>query len=76
MSVTLDSGVNAAIQQSMAMNQLAAQAALQVQLTKGVHEVVESSVMMLISSAGLTTYDGSGQLQTVQPTGQKLDVVG
>lgn len=76
MSVTLDSGVNAAVQQSMAMSQLAIQAALQVQLTKGVHEVLESAVMTLISSAGLTTYDGSGQLQTVQPTGQKVDVVG
>lgn len=76
MSVTLDAGVNGALGQSQAMSQIALQAALQVQLTKGVHEMQESAVMTLISSVGLTTYDRSGQLNSVQAVGQTVNAVG
>ena len=76
MSASLDSSVNSLVNQSMAMNQLAVQMAAQVQLAKDVHSMQESAVMTLISSAGLTTYDRSGALQTVEAVGQQVNAVG
>ena len=76
MSVSLDASVNGMVSQSMSMNQLAVQMAAQVKLAKSVHAMQESVVMTLISSAGLTTYDQSGAMQTVVPPGQKVNAVG
>ena len=76
MSVSLDASINSMVGQSMAMDQLAVQMAAQVKLAKNVHEMQESAVMTLISSAGLTTYDQSGALQTVAPSGLKVNAVG
>ena len=76
MSVSLDASVNSLVSQSMSMDQLAVQMAAQIKLAKSVHAVQESAVMTLISSAGLTTYDPSGALQTIVPPGQKVSAVG
>ena len=76
MSVSLDASVNSMVSQSMSMDQLAVQMAAQIKLAKSVHAVQESAVMTLISSAGLTTYDPSGALQTIVPPGQKVSAVG
>lgn len=76
MSVSLDSSVNSLVERSMAMNQLAVQTAAQVELAKDVHSMQENAIMTLISSVGLTTYDRSGSIQTVAPTGQQLNAIG
>ena len=73
MSVSLDSSVNAMVGQSQAMSQLAVQTAAQVKIAKDVYAMQENAVMTLISSAGLTTYDSSGAIQTVTPPGQQVN---
>ena len=74
MSVSLDSSVNALVGQSQAMAQSTLKASFGVQLLKSATEMQESAVMTLIDSAGLATYNSSGQMQISTPAGAHVQV--
>lgn len=75
MSISLDSGVNALVQQSMAMSQSQVQAAAEVKLLKSVTNTQEAAVLTLLNSAaGLQTYDASGAMQAVPAVGTQVNV--
>ena len=73
--ITMDASVNAMLGQSQAMSQVSVATIAQVKLAKGVNEMQKNAVMTLISSAGLSTYSASGEMNVVPAKGQQVNTI-
>ena len=73
--ITMDASVNAMLGQSQAMSQVSLETIAQVKLAKGVNEMQKNAVMTLISSAGLSTYSASGEMNVVPAKGQQVNTI-
>ena len=75
MSVSLDSSVNALVNQSMAMSQAQSVSAAQIKVAKSAMSSQEAAVLTLLNSAaGLQTYNAAGQMQSVPAVGSVVNV--
>ena len=73
--ITMDASVNAMLGQSQAMSQVSVATIAQVKLAKGVNEMQKNAVMTLISSAGLSTYSASGEMNVVPAKGLQVNTI-
>jgi hypothetical protein len=74
--ITMDASVNAMLGQAQSMSQVSIETIAQVKLSKGVNEMHKNAVMTLISSAGLSTYSRSGEMNVVPAKGQHVQAIG